>query len=417
MRAAPRITVSAYSLAAITLLKACTPTMQGSTSDQFVSEPRFNQRLIEYAWNPTDGAARRLPSDLRPADTGVRLDVNDPASVVAFVLEQSPAQPIVYPTERYYYFEFSAGPRRVAGNLRFTDAEKGVLHTGYFDRYDSTFLKSADFQADGGLALDWNDATRTANVQFRGIERTFQLPRPRSTRALLLPGESDVAAVLDESGFTFHLLFHEPSAQFYFALDDGAPLPDTLIQLRTEPPVWLGVRSRFVFVTEPALRRRVLVGVYAPSVRANDYYDGPFDQVPPDLYLKDKLEAAYPYVKFRGGIDEHGNFREIDGQRVAISPYQDYTSTEQMIALIVRGFNPLLATPACFAPLVYESKRDTHRYVADPGESEDPLYPPHDRMVSRTWPVEHWAHISDTWPREHTQPLSLEAAPNEPIGD
>lgn len=402
---------------AVTLfgLGACASVSPRDADGPLVTTPRFNQRLIEYSWNPTGRAARLLPSDLRAANTHVDLDVEDPASVVAFVLEQCPPHSVVYPTEHYYYFEFLAGTRRIAGNLRFTDAARGVLHTGYFDRYDSTFLKAANFDAESGLLIDWNPEQRTSRVRFRGFKREFLLPHPRASVPGLLADESLVTNVLDESGFAFHLIFHRSSAQFYYVLDEHAPLPDRIVRVAEDVPVWLGVRSRFMFLSEPALGRRVLVGVYAPSVRANDYYDGPFDQVPPDLQVRDKLEAAYPYVKLRGGIDEHGNFNQIDGQRVAISPYQDYTSIFHMLDLIAEGFDPNLPSPASFASLVYEAKRDTHKRLGALSDPDTLPVPPHERALSSTWPVDHWAQVSETWPHAHTRSHSLKAPANQPI--
>lgn len=381
----------------------------------FVTRPRFNQRLLEYEWNPTASTASRLPSDTDFVQDA-SVDLDDPKSVVAFVLGQCPDDPIVYPTERYYYFEFYAGSRRVAGNLRFTDAEKGLLDVGYFDRYDPTFLQSAMLGPEDGIDLVWDEARRLAHVSFRGIFRTFHLPRPEVARSTFLPGEELVANVLDESGFTFQLLFHNPTSQFYFVLAPESELPEPLARVIDNPPVDLGVRSRFVFLTEPSLGRRVLIGVYASSVRANDYYDGPFDQVPPDLPLRPKLEASYPYVKLRGGIDEHGNFLEVDGQRVAISPYVDYLTVGSLLRRVHDQFDGGKASPACFAPLVYESKREAHLKRPTNDTNEQPREPaPHQTEISRTWPIDHWAQISRTWPSDHEQASSLHAPANKSI--
>ncbi|USN99646.1 MAG: hypothetical protein H6810_03010 [Phycisphaeraceae bacterium] len=380
-----------------------------------MTEPRFNQRLLEYQWDPTPGRAARLPSDTDVIG-GAPVDVDDPKSVAAFVLGLCPEDPIVYPTERYYYFEFYAGSRRVAGNLRFTDAEKGLLDVGYFDRYDPTFLQSAMLGPEDGVDLVWDKAKRLARVSFRGRRRTFHLPQPEVAGSALLPNEDLVANVLDESGFIFQLLFHEPTSQFYFVLAPRSEPPEQFVRVNDDPPVDLGVRSRFVFLTEPTLGRRVLIGVYAPSVRANDYYDGPFDQVPPDLPIRPKLEASYPYVKLRGGIDEHGNFLKVDGQRVAISPYVDYVTVGSLLRRVHDQFDGDQESPACFAPLVYESKREAHLAHTTDDTAEQPRMPaPHQTEISRTWPVDHWAQVSRTWPSDHEQTSSLHAPANKPI--
>jgi hypothetical protein len=90
----------------------------------------------------------------------------------------------------------------------------------------------------------------------------------------------------------------------------------------------VGQSSRFVFLEENG--RDILVGVHKANIESNNYYDGPFDQVPPRLELQEMLEAAYPYVKERGGIDRHGNFKSLTGNRVAISPYLQYESLNKL---------------------------------------------------------------------------------------
>ncbi len=384
----------------------------------FVTAPRFNQHVLEYFWDPSAERASRLPRDSDPVEAPA-LDVDDPASVAAFVLRHAPDEPVVYPTEHYFYYEFYAGPRLISGNLRFTDAPNGLLNIGYFDRFDRAFLRAATLGSPDGLELTWDPARWSADVRFRGVRRVFRLPRPEWRPAPLLPDEDAVADVLDESGFAFRLIFHRTTAQFYYALAADAPLPEPLVRVMDNPPVDLGMRSRFVFLTEPALARRILVGVHAPSVRANNLYDGPFDQVPPDLPIQEKLEASYPYVKLRGGIDEHGNFRELEGQRVAISPYTDYDNVPALLDFVRRAYRADAGVPGCFLPLVYERKRDAHRDrpgETPPGTAISPTGG-HDTATSRSWPVDHGPQFSDQWPATHAQPTSLRAPANEPLRD
>ena len=67
----------------------------------------------------------------------------------------------------------------------------------------------------------------------------------------------------------------------------------------------------------------------------NNWYDGPFDQMPDNyIYLgkipeyKEYIEATYPGVK--GKIDKFGNYLENDGVRVAVGPYYVYFSTDDL---------------------------------------------------------------------------------------
>ena len=380
----------------------------------FVSEPRFNQSILEYLWDPTVERSLKIPSDLRDVSAD-SLDIMGPLSVAEFVLRHAPLSPVVYPTEHYYYFEFVYNERRISGNLRFTDVSDGVLHIGYFDRFDKGFLQYASLSAEDGLSVVWDPDSHRADVSLGDIRRKFAIPIPETRVPVLGDGEVHIARILDESGFGLHLVFHEPSAQFYFLLAEDAPLPDRLVRIITDPVVEVGVRSRFIFLTDPTLGRRVLVGVNRASIAANDYYDGPFDQVPPDLSIRDRLEASYPYVKLRGGIDEHGVFKELKGQRVAISPYMEYSTLQEVRTRIELGYDSAVSSPYSFVALIHESKRDAHKRLLGKAGVEPVSIKAHDQEVSRTWPVRHWQRWSNHWPTGHQQPSSLLAPANEPL--
>lgn len=65
------------------------------------------------------------------------------------------------------------------------------------------------------------------------------------------------------------------------------------------------------------------------------------DQVPPKLELEERLESAYPYVK--GKIDRHGNFIEVPGTRVAISPYLKYETLKQFCVVSAKAIDEQFA--------------------------------------------------------------------------
>lgn len=108
--------------------------------------------------------------------------------------------------------------------------------------------------------------------------------------------------------------------------------------------------------------RQILVGVNSNQVRGNNYFDGPFDQIPPRLQIKELLERVCPYVKYRGGIDAHGNFLKLAHTRVAISPYVKYSSTSEFLQYANRVLDPTLADDDLrFLELVKESKMEFHK--------------------------------------------------------
>jgi len=379
---------------------------------------RWNQEFLERQWSMHRSAVRpcssRLDSDGHP-------DFDDPRSVLRFVLARAPERAVVYPTERYYYFEFPLRERLVAGNLRFVDAERGVLHLGYFDRHDQAEIRSMSLCEADGVAIRYNEDTHEVTVRYESIERVFELDTAaldQSGELVLLPGESFVTGVRDESGFAFSLLYHEAACAFYYVLNRALPLPDELAEIRTDRAHYMiGIRSRFVFYEDAPTGRLILVGVSEREIAENTYFDGPFDQVPPHLEIREKLEAAYPYVRLRGGIDEHGNFRALKDQRVAISPYQAYDTLRHLLTMLDGAVRPEEEGAARWLGLVFESKRDFHRrfvgpvdQVGEPVRTDGGVV--HEVERSRVWPANHWVGPSLRWGADHDSRTSVSWPPN-----
>ncbi len=339
---------------------------------------------------------------------------DDPTRVLDAVLARAAPAATVLPTERYYYFRLTIPGRRIAGNLRFTDIEDGILHVGYYDLDDPASFRSATFSEGDGVVVRWDEERGVATVRRGASVVAFTIDRSNldpTPDARPMAGERVISGILDESGYALWLMFDEANAQFFYVLRGDRPLPEPLDRLRTSSTeLAVGRRSRFVFARDEAGARWVLVGVSAEQVRRNSFYDGPFDQVPPRLPIRADLERSYPYVTMRGGIDEHGNFRELPGQRVAISPYLQYESIDELLDAADRSAR---AGVAPWRALVREPKRDFHLRLAG-NASPDP--PPHRRETSIAWPANHRAAQSRAWPAEHHQASSLRWPPNHETG-
>ena len=329
----------------------------------------FHQDWIERAWR-----------DLRPVDLEtdliesplVEIDPADRRAVIRQVLQHMPKTAVVYPSEQYYYFKLYAGHRLISGNLRFCDAQRGLVHFGYFDQHDGQFLETGTIR--DGVNGEVEREGHTVRLVFEGIERTFELDRSwNSSDGLKLePNETLVSGILDESGYYFWLIYHPQVRRLYFVLNESR-LPERHHEITSGGARFLiGQQSRFVFFVDPASRRKILVGVQEQQIRENNYFDGPFDQVPPDLPLKPILEHVYPYVKERGGIDEHGNFLRERHARVAISPYAKYSETSLLLSEAIAAIRPFPerdSQPIAFVDLVYESKMDFHLTLQEASRS------------------------------------------------
>ncbi len=335
---------------------------------------------------------------------------NDPRSILKHVVTHAPARAVVYPTERYYYYTFPLASRVISGNIRFVDADQGSISIGYFDAHNTADMKTLVFQ-DGkdGVRIETDPTGHEIRLTIDDITRTFILDQSAFTQPSfdLLPGEQFISGVRDESGYHLSLMYWPKDRAFYYVLNPDMPLPERLIRGESEPlEVWFGEKSRFCFVYLPRFSRHILVGVHAREIMNNTWFDGPFDQVPPNLPIRSILEQAYPYVIDAGGIDEHGNFLKMEGQRVAISPYRDYTSGPQLEADLQRLINRDDPTPGTWTNAVYESKKNW----APPAEVGN--ITGHQSDVSIAWPPNHWGSSSRTWPRDHRAATSTTWPPS-----
>lgn len=351
----------------------------------------------------------RIEGSTEWADSRAFFD--NPRRVLEAVLSRAAPRALVRPTERYYYFRFTIPGRRVAGNLRFTDAEEGVLHVGYYDLDDPGRFRAASFTESDGVVVRWDETRGVVRIRCGAIRVDFTLDRANlhpTPDARPRGRERVISGILDESGYALWLMYDDESAQFFYVLRGDRPLPETLDRVRTPAAeLAIGRSSRFVFARDATANRWILVGVHAEQVRRNSFFDGPFDQVPPRLAIRAELERSYPYVTMRGGIDDHGNFRRLPGQRVAISPYRQYESLEEIVSSAeqarARGAEP-------WRVLVRESKRDFHLRFADDAT------PTHRRERSVAWPANHRAAASRLWPEDHAQGASMHWPAGHEVG-
>lgn len=334
----------------------------------------------EAVWNPVELHSHVITGSLAilttPTDASASFD--NPASVLEYVLRLSPEISPVYPTETYYYFGCSLDDKQVRGNIRFLDASDGLLHIGYYSVTEPWDVRSASFGSAEGISVSVSEAasgSRVRVVSAAGTTRDFVLHGfgllPQADLALL-DHEEVVTGVLDESGVALTLLFNKAFKSFYFALNESVVRGDVFVPVRnTDLPLFVGRRTRFVVYRDPEYRRDLLIGVLAASVRRNDFFDGPFDQVPPRLPIKDKLVGAYPYVELQGGIDEHGNFLTQPGHRVAISPYYTYERLSDVVEFARAAVAGSFTASDRWARLAFDPKRDAHLSLPQPEDGAD----------------------------------------------
>jgi hypothetical protein len=275
--------------------------------------------------------------------TGTTVDLANVDQMFARIFSTLPAAVTVLPTENYYYFKTFTNNGEVWGNFRLDsiDREEGLISFAYFfvtpnsgqpyySAPNQTWHK--EFSAKDGVELK-KLAHLSWAVTFAGKTVRFNLNDVKQEEPAgftLAKDEVLAGRLCDESGFYFLLIFNDRLKTFQFALDESMPLPDRLHSYGNE--ILVGQLSEFAFYEQEGSGRKVLFGVREANSRRNNYFDGPFDQLPdnfvnPDLF-QSYLEQAYPYQK--GRVKGRGDFVNAEGKResmrISISAYLTYAN-------------------------------------------------------------------------------------------
>jgi hypothetical protein len=273
------------------------------------------------------------------------IDLNDTLAVFRFVFAKLPRTITVYPTENYYYFRFISRGKTIGGSLSLFahNRDRGILGFGYSEHAEDIGIPDPEARMGGGKEFGPEDGVAvrkiddfTYRVTFEGKSVTVRLNDAGlepPQRARLLPEEVFVGPVHDESGLQFHLLFNNATRRFQYLLNQDGFVPE---RFRTFTyGTIIGDRTGFVFHDDASLGRRLLIGVKGHNVVKNNWYDGPFDQLPDnriatgEIDLQPYIEAAYPEVA--GNIDRYGHYLDDPGTRVAIAPYFVYFTPEDLM--------------------------------------------------------------------------------------
>jgi hypothetical protein len=312
----------------------------------------------------------------RPAE----FDIRDVKATFAFVFNSLPERVNVYPTENYYYFKFVHGGVPFTGNIRldYASREEGKIHFVYQEELapwrDAGEVRHILLQSSDGLQVE-KLAAFEYRMTYAGKSVTFalnDLTQIKPADGLLAAGERYIGPIFDESGLRFFLLYNGKFRIFHYVLDETVPTSDELAPSRAGERIVIGKRTGFAFYRDEKIDRKILIGVYEGNVRANNYFDGPFDQLPDNFIEGEALRSAILEVEPRlnGRIDRFGSF---DGgkARYAISPYLTY-EVEDDLALFQRCATskkvPVARYHACFAVELDDGSKRLPRTIAEGGQ-------------------------------------------------
>jgi hypothetical protein len=94
--------------------------------------------------------------------------------------------------------------------------------------------------------------------------------------------------------------------------------------------ILIGKRTGFALYRDQRRDRKILIGVFRDNVTANNYLDGPFDQMPDNFFQGDSFRQAILAIEpdLKGRISRYGSF--ADGTRFAVEPYMEYRNPKDL---------------------------------------------------------------------------------------
>jgi hypothetical protein len=293
----------------------------------------------------TNMAASAAPQDSKPpklltnqayvedVTRTTSLAIDDPMAVFAYVLDSLPERVKVYPTENHYYFAFDLNGIRYAGNIKIDVRlrAEGKVAFAYYEDW-ATWLNDmpgVDLVLGPSRGVTVKEVEPLAyRVSYRKKSVIFALndvSQVKPPAAALGADERFIGPVFDESAVRFFLVFNAKLKLFHYILDETDKPADVFVPAPVgDGHILIGKRTGFAFYRDQRRDRKILIGVYEGNVTANNYLDGPFDQMPDNFIEGDSFRQAILAVEpdLKGQINRYGSFE--DGGRYAVEPYMEY---------------------------------------------------------------------------------------------
>src|SRR5262249_19711626 len=256
------------------------------------------------------------------------------------VLGSLPERVKVYPTENYYYFFFVHNHIRYAGNIRLdvVDRDQGKVHFAYYE----DLAEWKDEQPITYVVLDGArnvSVTRLAPLVYRvsyGAKNVVfelnDLSAVKPPAGTFGPDEIYLGPIFDESAIRFFLVFNRKLKIFHYILDETIEVADQFTRVSTTDRILIGKRTGFAFYRDQRLNRKILIGVFEGNSRVNNYFDGPFDQLPDNFIEGEAWREAILAVEpqLAGKIDRFG-ISQGGADRYLIAPYRHYRTEDDLL--------------------------------------------------------------------------------------
>ncbi|MBX9777595.1 MAG: hypothetical protein K2Y71_24715 [Xanthobacteraceae bacterium] len=315
----------------------------------------------------------------------------DAISVFGMVLDSLPDRVTVYPTENYYYFKFNYAGRQYSGNIRLENErrDKGQVHFAFAPEYSEWKTEvPAVFKvltkADGVTIEKINDLSYRVSHGAKTV--VFDLNDLRHVKPpadAMSRDERFIGPIFDESGVRFLLVYNQKLKAFHYLLDETITPNESFTPSPSTDRILIGKRTGFAFYRDHKLDRKILIGVFEGNSRVNNYYDGPFDQLPDNFIegnsLRDAILDVAPQLK--GRIDRYGS--SFDGEtRYMVAPYTHYATEDDLLMFHDCATSKTVPADQYHLCFVYDDSEDDARNAPAPQATPAPPAPPASKKAS-----------------------------------
>ena len=268
-----------------------------------------------------------------------KLAVDDPMAVFAFVFNSLPDRVKVYPTENYYYFTFVHNGKSYDGNIRLdaSTRDDGKVDFAYSEDLkewlDETPVQHVLLDASKGVVVEKVERLvyRITYGQKSVVFALNDLSQVKPPANALGANETFIGPIFDDSAIRFFLVYNSKLKIFHYILDETVKVAEEFVPSHRADRILIGKRTGFAFYRDHRLDRKILIGVFEGNVRVNNYFDGPFDQLPDNFIEGETLRNILLQVEpgLKGKIDRWGG--SADGSvRYSIDPYLAYRTESDL---------------------------------------------------------------------------------------
>ncbi|MFZ1560855.1 MAG: hypothetical protein WAT37_13060 [Saprospiraceae bacterium] len=266
-----------------------------------------------------------------------KIDFSDTLAVIKLILSNLNDTSIVYPSEGYYYFTFSNEGTLYVGNLGFWEDAPSLVNFNISESnsINDETTESEDFEFqhsignnDGAIISKNNNFVQ---IQFENMSKVFKLHNEDENEFSRCVDEKLIGTCFDESGVKFFLIYNVTNKAFYYLLLDTHMVD----LIKVNHNIYYDKRTLFAFYNDQICNRYILIGVSRINAESNNWFDGPFDQLPERNIIQADIDFDKMIMERRSteSVDKVGNYINNPKARVALCSYIEYTNLSQLLQI------------------------------------------------------------------------------------